>query len=74
MLVVRLMVFVLGITGSCLSTRRADGAEYRLQVANLYRDSFAHFIAGSIGSGSGELTMPNLERALDRATSPRARS
>lgn len=65
MLAVRLVLLLLGIVGSCLSIARADGAEYRLQVANLYRDSFAHFIAGPIGSGSGELAMPNLERALD---------
>ena len=43
----------------------ASAEEYRLQVANLYRDSFAHFIDGPIGTGSGELAMPKLERALD---------
>ena len=43
----------------------ASAEEYRLQVANLYRDSFAHFIDGPIRTGSGELAMPDLERALD---------
>ena len=48
-----------------LSRPAASAEEYRLQVANLYRDSFAHFIDGPIRTGSGELAMPNLERALD---------
>ena len=48
-----------------LSHSPARAEEYRLQVANLYRDSFAHFIDGPIRTGSGELAMPNLERALD---------
>jgi hypothetical protein len=48
-----------------LSLPVASAEEYRLQVANLYRDSFAHFIAGPIRTGSGELPMPGLERALD---------
>lgn len=43
----------------------AGAEEYRLQVANLYRDSFAHFIQGPIGSGNGELAMPALQSALD---------
>jgi hypothetical protein len=59
----RLLVMLL----SCmlLSLPVASAEEYRLQVANLYRDSFAHFIDGPIRTGSGELAMPNLERALD---------
>jgi hypothetical protein len=60
-----LTLALLGILGLCLSVAGASAEEYRLQVANLYRDSFAHFIDGPIRSGSGELAMPNLERALD---------
>jgi hypothetical protein len=48
-----------------LSLPVASAEEYRLQVANLHRGSFAHFIDGPIRTGSGELAMPNLERALD---------
>ena len=45
------------------------GAEaYRLQVANLYLDSFSHFIDGPIGTGAGELRMSGLQRALDSGT------
>jgi hypothetical protein len=43
----------------------ANAEEYHLQVANLYRTSFAHFIDGPIRTGSGELAMPGLERSLD---------
>jgi hypothetical protein len=43
----------------------ANAEEYRLQVANLYRTAFAHFIDGPIWTGSGELAMPGLERSLD---------
>ena len=60
-----LTLALLGILGWCLSVAGASAEEYRLQVANLYRDSFAHFIDGPIRTGSGELAMPNLERALD---------
>lgn len=63
--VARIAVLLVGAIGFCLIGSRADAVEYRLLVANLYRDSFAHFIAGPIGSGSGELAMPNLEQALD---------
>jgi hypothetical protein len=49
----------------CLAARPAAGAEYRLQVANLYRESFLHYFDGSIGTGSGELVMGRLEKALD---------
>lgn len=62
---VRLVLLLLASAGLWLIGARADGAEYRLQVANLYRDSFAHFIGGPIGSGAGELAMPSLEGALD---------
>ena len=60
---VRSSLILLGCLISCVPVARAE--EYRLQVANLYRDSFAHFIDGPIRTGSGELAMPNLERALD---------
>jgi hypothetical protein len=43
----------------------ASAEEYRLRVANLYRESFAHFLDGPIGAGTGELALPRLERALD---------
>ena len=59
----RLLVAV-GLPGLC-RLPAASAEEYRLQVANLYRDSFAHFIDGPIRTGSGELAMPSLERALD---------
>jgi hypothetical protein len=58
-----LFVILLGSWASLVS--RADAEEYRLQVASLYRDSFAHFIDGPIQTGSGELAMPALQRALD---------
>lgn len=43
----------------------AVAAEYRLQVANLYQDSFAHYFDGPLGTGSGDLVMERLGRALD---------
>lgn len=61
--VVRFIVVLLGCLASCSTVATAE--EYRLQVANLYRTSFAHFIDGPIRSGSGELAMPGLERSLD---------
>src|SRR6266852_396760 len=33
----------------------AGAVEYRLQVANLHRDSFVHYFDGPLGTGSGEL-------------------
>src|SRR5262245_38788803 len=63
--VVRLALLLLAGAGVCLQVRFVEATEYRLQVANLYRDSFGHFIEGPIRTGSGELAMPNLERALD---------
>jgi len=62
---VLLAFLLLGSVGLSLGASPAVGEEYRLEVANLYRDGFAHFFNGSIGSGSGELAMPQLERALD---------
>ena len=61
--VVRIAVVLLGCLASCSAAASAE--EYRLQVANLYWTSFAHFIDGPIRTGSGELAMPGLERALD---------
>ena len=48
----------------------AGATEYRLQVANMYRESFAHYLDGPIGSGSGELVMERLGRALDTGKVP----
>jgi hypothetical protein len=53
------LVLALGLVGS------AGAEEYRLQVANLYRDSFAHYFDGPIATGSGELVMDRLAQALD---------
>ena len=58
-------LLVLFVGSLALSLPAAGAEEYRLQVANLYRESFAHFVEGPIRTGSGELAMPNLERALD---------
>lgn len=49
----------------------AQAAEYRLQVANLFDTSFAHFLDGKIGRGEGELTLDRLERSLDGAVLPK---
>jgi hypothetical protein len=62
----RKLIILLGSLALFLSDASAE--EYRLQVANLYRDSFAHFIDGPIRTGSGELALPNLEQALDSGT------
>ena len=43
----------------------AAAIEYRLDIASLQEDGFAHFIDGPIGIGSGELVMARLEHALD---------
>jgi hypothetical protein len=61
----RVILAVLCLLGLCLLGAGASAEEYRLQVANLYRDSFAYFIDGPIRTGSAELAMPNRERALD---------
>lgn len=62
---VRLILILLGGLGMAVAGTGAGAEEYRLQVANLYRDSFSHFFDGPIGTGTGELAMPRLERALD---------
>jgi hypothetical protein len=58
------LVLILGFAGP------AVGAEYRLQVANLYRESFVHYFDGPIGTGSGDLVMERLGRALDTERVP----
>jgi hypothetical protein len=61
----RVALILLGSLGMALAAGKAGAEEYRLQVANLHRDSFSHFFDGPIGTGAGELAMPRLERALD---------
>src|SRR5262245_47631388 len=53
-----------------LAAAEGGAEEYRLQVASLYRQSFAHYVDGPIGRGSGELAMPKLEAALDLGDVP----
>jgi hypothetical protein len=48
----------------------AAAEEYRLQVTNLYRDAFMHYLDGPLGSGSGELVMGRLGQDLDQARVP----
>ena len=48
----------------------AGAAEYRLQVTSIYRESFVHYLEGPIGTGSGELVMERLGRALETAKVP----
>jgi len=55
------LVLALGLAGP------AGAVEYRLQVANLHRDSFMHYFDGPLGAGSGDLVMERLGRALDTA-------
>jgi hypothetical protein len=43
----------------------ACAVEYGLRVANLYHGSFVYYFDGPLGSGSGELVMDRLHRALD---------
>ena len=43
----------------------AAAVEYRLQVADLHQVSFTSFFDGPLGTGSGELVMDRLEKALD---------
>jgi hypothetical protein len=52
------LVLLLGLAGP------AGAVEYRLQVANLYRESFVHYFDGPLGTGAGELVMERLGRAL----------
>ena len=47
------------------ATDQVQAVEYGLRVANLMNDGFAYFIRSSIGRGEGELSLPQLDRALD---------
>ncbi len=58
------MVLLLGLAGP------AGAVEYRLQMASLYRDAFVHYFDGPLGTGSGELVMDRLGRALDTGRIP----
>lgn len=58
------VVLLLGLAGP------VEAAEYRFQVANLYRESFVHYLDGPIGTGSGELVMERLGRHLDAGRVP----
>ena len=58
------LVLILGLAGP------AGAVEYRLQVANLYRESFVHYFDGPLGTGSGELVMERLGRDLDTERIP----
>jgi hypothetical protein len=46
-----------------LAAGPAQAVEYRLQVGNLYRDAFVHYLDGPLGTGSGEFAMDRLEDA-----------
>src|SRR5215813_2390587 len=61
----RVVVAVLSSVSLLTATVQAWAEDYRLQIANLYRDSFANFFDGPIGAGSGQLAMPRLEQMLD---------
>ncbi len=58
------LVLILGLAGP------AGAVEYRLQVANLYRESFVHYFDGPLGTGSGDLVMERLGRDLDTERIP----
>jgi hypothetical protein len=52
----------------CLGAGQAEAVQYRLQVANMYRESFAYYFDGPIGKGAGELVMSRMEKALDEGS------
>lgn len=56
---------VLGLALLLVTAGPVQAVEYRLQVANLYADSFVHYFDGPLRTGSGELAMHRLEQALD---------
>lgn len=58
------LVLVLALAGP------AGAVEYRLQIANLYRESFVHYFDGPLGTGSGDLVMERLGRDLDTQRVP----
>jgi hypothetical protein len=46
------------------------GVEYRLYVASISDEALQYYARGPVGSAAGELTMVELERALDRGEVP----
>ena len=58
------LALILGLAGP------AGAVEYRLQIANLYRESFVHYFDGPLGTGSGDLVMERLGRDLDAERIP----
>lgn len=61
---------VLGVVLLARLAGPAAGEEYRLQVTNLHRDAFMYYFDGPLGTGSGELVMDRLGRALDAGQVP----
>lgn len=59
------VVVVLALWVSLLPSP-ASAVEYRLQVANVHQEAFAHYFDGPLRSGSGELVMNRLAQALDQ--------
>jgi hypothetical protein len=51
--------------GLCLGASPAGAVEYRLEVASLYREAFAHYFDGGMAAGTGQPAMSRLERDLD---------
>ncbi|MGH7349007.1 MAG: hypothetical protein ACREI6_03245 [Candidatus Rokuibacteriota bacterium] len=58
--------------GLCLAASPAVAVEYRLEVASLYREAFAHYFDGPIASGPGERAMSRLEKDLDEGRTERS--
>jgi hypothetical protein len=56
------------LAGALLAPSAAQAVEYRLEVANISDEAFFHFVRGPIGSGEGELAMPELAGRLDEGT------
>lgn len=65
---------VLGLALLLVTAGPVQAVEYRLQVANLYANSFVHYFDGPVGTGSGELAMHRLEQALDTDKIPNGAS
>ncbi len=53
------------ILGLCLVASPAWAVEYRLQVASLYREAFAHYFDVRMTNGPGQPVMSRLEKDLD---------
>lgn len=58
--------------GLCLTASPAFAVEYRLEVASLYREAFAHYFAGPLAAGPGQPVMSRLEKDLDTGGTARA--